>query len=194
VARDRAARPEAKALRLFVAVDVSEEAKRAVATAVEPWRLSYPQGRWVPAENWHATLKFLGRTWPRLVSWVEETIATVAASHVSTTARMSGLGAFPSPARARVLWAGFDEPANTLQAVAADLDAALAAEFRAEVRPFHPHLTVARSNPPLRLPERYTSTPLTSDDFAIDRLILYRSHLQRPAPRYEPLRVFPLGA
>ena len=27
----------------------------------------------------------------------------------------------------------------------------------------------------------------------VDRLVIYRSHLQRPAPRYEPLDEFPLG-
>src|SRR6266516_1170716 len=70
VARDRATRPEAKPQRLFVAVEVSEQAKRAVADAIEPWRQAFPQGRWVHAENWHVTMKFLGRTWPRLVGWV----------------------------------------------------------------------------------------------------------------------------
>lgn len=193
MARDRATRPEAKPQRLFVAVEVSEQAKRAVAHAIEPWRQAFPQGRWVPAENWHVTMKFLGSTWPRLVSWVEEAVAAVAAFHPPATARIRGLGAFPTLSRARVLWAGVDEPANTLSAIVADLDLALEAEFRAESRPFHAHLTVARSQPPLALPEPFAATALGSDPFTIDRLVLFRSHLQRPAPRYEPLGAFPLG-
>ena len=193
MARDRAARPEARPLRLFVAVEVPEDATRAVATAVEPWRLSSPQARWVPAKNWHVTLKFLGNTLPRLVGWVEETVAAVASSHPPTNARVHGLGAFPSPGRARVLWAGIDEPAGVLVSIAAGLEAALGAEFPTETRPFHPHLTVARSDPPLRLPEAYAVTPIVSEPFPIDRLVLYRSHLQRPAPRYEPLGRFPFG-
>jgi 2'-5' RNA ligase len=88
-------------MRLFVAVEVPEDAKRAVATAVEPWRLSFPQARWVPAENWHVTLKFLGSTWPRLVGWVEETVTAAAGSHVPTTARVRGLGALCRTASSR---------------------------------------------------------------------------------------------
>ena len=180
-------------MRLFVTVEVPEDAKGAVATAVEPWRLSFPQARWVPAGSWHVTLKFLGSTWPRLVSWVEETVAAVAASHPSTNARVHGLGAFPSPGRARVLWAGIDEPSRVLASIAAGLEARLATEFPAETRPFHPHLTIARSQPPLDLPGSFAATSLESEPFAIDHLILYRSHLRRPAPRYEPLGRFPLG-
>jgi 2'-5' RNA ligase len=192
LAGDPVARPEAKPLRLFVAVDVPEDVKRAVAVAVEPWRTAYPEARWVPAENWHVTLKFLGNTMPQLVAWVEETVAAVASSHVPVTARIGGLGAFPTPRRGRILWAGIDDPTNALGSITAGLEAALAAEFPAETRPFHPHLTVARSQPPLHLPEPFVATPLLSEPFAIDRLVLYRSRLQRPAPRYEPIGRFPL--
>ena len=38
MARDRAKRPEAKALRLFVAFEIPEEVRRKLADAVEPLR------------------------------------------------------------------------------------------------------------------------------------------------------------
>ena len=66
MARDRSARPEAKPLRLFVAIEVPDGAKDAVARAFAPWREAHPRARWTPRENQHVTLKFLGRTWPRL--------------------------------------------------------------------------------------------------------------------------------
>jgi len=34
---------------------------------------------------------------------------------------------------------------------------------------------------------------VASEPFPVEALTLYRSHLQRPAARYEPLRSFPLG-
>lgn len=193
MARDRASRPEAPPLRLFVAVDVPEDAKRAVARAIEPWRAAFPRARWAPPENWHVTLKFLGPTWPRLVSWVEEVVGAVAAGHEPVRARVMGLGAFPSAGRARVAWAGLEDPASALTAIASGLEAALAREFRAELRAFRPHITVARSEPPLRLPETFAETALATEPFTIDRLVLYRSHVRRPAPRYEPVGTFPLG-
>jgi RNA 2',3'-cyclic 3'-phosphodiesterase len=66
-------------------------------------------------------------------------------------------------------------------------------EFPAEKRPFHPHLTVARSDPPLKLPVGYSGTELDSKEWDVDHVVLFRSHLGRPAPRYEALSRFALG-
>lgn len=160
---------------------------------LDPWRAEFPQARWVPVGNWHVTLKFLGAVWPRLHEWVLGAVEAVAGSHLPVKARLHGLGAFPATGRARVLWAGLDDPAGGLGSIATALDAALAKEFRAEMRAFHPHLTVARSEPPIGLPPEYAATPLLSDDFSIDRLVVFQSHLRRPAPRYEPIAAFPLN-
>ncbi len=193
MARDRAARPEAKPVRLFVAAEVPEAAKRVVELAMAPIREEFPRARWAPVENWHVTLKFLGATEPRLVPWVHETVATVAAAHEAVPTRLAGLGSFPSPGRTRVLWAGLADPQERLGAIASSLEEALAAEFRPEVRAFTPHLTVARSDPPLRLDPAALATPVDPAAFTIERLVLFRSHLRRPAPRYEALEAFPLG-
>ena len=117
----------------------------------------------------------------------------IAAAHPSVALSVRGLGAFPSPGRARVLWAGLDDPGDRLAGLVADLESGLAEEFRAELRRFHPHLTVARAEPPLRLPEAYAETPLASEPFVADRVVLYRSHLEGRVTRYEPLRTFSLG-
>ena len=193
MARDRASRPEAASRRLFVAVEIPEEVKLIVDQTIQPWRLAFPRARWVPTENWHVTLRFLGATWPRLHEWILGAVEGVAGSHVAVKVRLHGLGAFPSVGRARVVWVGVDDRAGELGSIAADLNTALADEFRAEMRAFHPHLTVARSEPPLGLPQEYGATPLFTEEFWIDRLVVFQSHLRRPAPRYEPIAVFPLS-
>jgi RNA 2',3'-cyclic 3'-phosphodiesterase len=190
--RDRAARPEAKPLRLFVAIEIPEDAKAVVEEAFSPWREAFPKARWVPRENLHVTLKFLGRTWPRLTDWVPEQVEAAAADATRFAARLHGVGSFPSAKRGRALWAGFDE-IDPIAALAADIEASLVDEFPLEKRPFHPHLTVARSDPPLRLPAAYLDTELVSDAWEVDRVVLFRSHLRRPAPLYEPLASFRLG-
>jgi 2'-5' RNA ligase len=179
--------------RLFLAVEVPLPVVEVVSAAVRPWRESFPTARWIPPENWHVTLKFLGRTAARLTPWIGETVGAIAGAHPSATLRVHGLGAFPSTQRARVLWAGIDDPASVLTELVTDLETGLAEAFRPEVRRFHPHLTVARSEPPLRLPEPYDGTALESESFVVDRLVLFRSHLQgRRSPKYEPLRTFAL--
>lgn len=196
MARDRAARPEAEAVRLFVAVNLSEEAAAAVERAVDPWRERLPRGRWVPRENWHVTLKFLGGTYPRLRAWVGEGVGEVAAGATPFELRVAGLGVFPGPSRARVLWAGLDDPEGRLAATGARLDGRLAREFRAEKRAYTPHLTVARFNPPVPMREHadaLEATRIEAEPFEVDRLVLYRSHLSPRGARYEPLAEFVLG-
>jgi 2'-5' RNA ligase len=89
-----------------------------------------------------------------------------------------------------VLWAGLDDPDGRMAALAADLDETLAREFEREKRAFTAHLTVARFEPAVALDD--LGTDLRSEAFTVDHVVLFRSHLQRPAPVYEALRRFPL--
>ena len=193
MARKRSARPEARPIRLFVAVETPEEGKRAVARALGGWRDRFPKARWVPEENWHVTVKFVGWTYPRLLDWVRERVSTAAAGSAPFETRLTELGAFPSPRRARVLWAGLDDRAGAMAELALAMDASMAKEFKPEVRAFRPHLTVARSDPPLVMPDGFAGTAIEPVAFRVDHVTMFRSHLQRPAPRYEPLATFPLG-
>jgi len=192
MARDRASRPEARPLRLFVAFDVPEAVLDAVEGAEAAFRELHPRARWVPRQNRHVTLKFLGSTWPRLVGWVQGAVGEVAARSEPVPSRLTGLGAFPNARRARVLWAGLEDPEGRLAALAASLDEALGREFAPEKRGFTAHLTIARFEPPAAL-EGLDAAALAGDRFLVDRIVLYRSHLRRPAPVYEPLEVFGLG-
>ncbi|MFN8233569.1 MAG: RNA 2',3'-cyclic phosphodiesterase [Actinomycetota bacterium] len=191
--RDRAAIPEAKPARLFVAVEIPDGARRVVERAVAPIRSAFPRARWAPAGSWHVTMRFLGSTPPRLVPWVAETVSGVAAAHATAPTRLTSLGSFPSPGRTRVLWVGLEDARGRLAAIAGSLDEALAAEVPREERAFTAHLTVARSDPPLRLDPALLATPIEATPFTVERLVLFRSHLRSPAPRYEPLGTFPLS-
>jgi RNA 2',3'-cyclic 3'-phosphodiesterase len=193
MARDRAARPEAKPIRLFVAVEVPDPVKDSVEVAFRPWREEFPKARWAPRENWHLTLKFLGRTWPRLADWVPQRVEAAVRDVEPFRMRITGVGGFPSPAKARVLWAGLDDEDGRASGLAARIEGGLLEEFPAEKRAFHPHLTVARSDPPVKLPPEFAETPLVTEEWDVDHVVLFRSHLRRPAPLYEPLARFPLG-
>lgn len=193
MARDRASRPEARPLRLFVAIDLPEDVRALVEDGVAPLRERFPRARWVPTRNQHVTLKFLGATWPRLVDDVVQAIGDVAAAHAPFETRVAELGAFPSPRRARVLWVGLEDQAGRLAAIASGLDHALAEHFAPEKRGFTPHLTVARFDPPVGLEDGLADAGVESRPFPVEWLVLYRSHLQRPAPVYEAMATFPIG-
>jgi len=129
VARDRASRPEAKPLRLFVAVDVPRAVKDALAEAAAQFRDRIPGARWTRSDGWHVTLKFLGTTWPRLVDPVRRAVTESAARAAPFETRLTEFGVFPSRRRARVVWVGLSDPEGRCAALAASLDDALAEDF-----------------------------------------------------------------
>ncbi|TMK86188.1 MAG: RNA 2',3'-cyclic phosphodiesterase [Actinobacteria bacterium] len=196
MARDRAARPEAKPLRLFVAVDIPEAAKRRVAEVVSAFKERIPAARWTRPEGWHVTLKFLGSTWPRLFEEVRHAVAQSAASGAPFQTSLTGVGVFPSPGRARVVWVGLADPEGRFAPMVKVLDRQLAEHFVPEKRAFTPHLTVARLNPPQDIRDAapdLVGTPVGSEPFRVDRLVLYRSHLSPAGARYEPISEAPLA-
>jgi len=193
MARDRSSRPEAKPHRLFLAVEIPERAQDAVDAAILPWREALPMARWAPRVNRHVTLKFLGPTWPRLVGFVEAAAAEAAARSGAFDLRLAGVGRFPERGKARVLWVRVHDDGGALAGLAAALDAALAREFAPETRPFSAHLTVARSNPALAVPDTWTDTPVEAVGWRVEALTLFESHLQRPHARYESRRKFQVG-
>ena len=192
--RDRASRPEARDRRLFVAVDVPRDIRAGLVTRLEPLRASHPELRWVPEENWHITIKFLGAVSPRLVEGVRRSVATVAASEAAFSSRATGAGAFPSARRARVLWIGLGDAEGRFASLARALDLSLAGVVKPEERAFTAHLTVARAKASVELAEDVTAIEdIRSSAFAVERIVLYRSHLRRPAPVYEAVESHPLS-
>jgi len=179
---------------LFVAVDVPDDVRQRLADAAAGWRDAVPGARWVPPGNWHVTLKFLGSVWPRLHDWVVAEVGGAAAEVEPFETRLAEVGAFPSSRKARVLWAGLDDVSGGFQALASALDRRLEREFPSEKRPYTAHLTVARLKQQVAIPPEVLAASVGSEQFPVDRLVLYRSYLQRPAARYEPLGRFPMGS
>jgi hypothetical protein len=192
--RDARAEPDGEAgLRLFLAVDVPQSVVLAVTAAIEPWRTSFSNVRWVPPPaNWHITLKFLGATAPDRVPWLEETVGDIVSSHRPASVEVHGLGAFPSVERARILWAGVDDTDGGLDALVTDLRRGWR---RSSARRCGGSTRISRS--PGRSP-RSISAHLRGHG-ARDRTVLDpdRDPLPEPVARgattYEPLRSFPLA-
>jgi len=170
--------------------------KAELGRRVAPFRERIPGARWTRGDGWHVTLKFLGATWPRLMDAVREALAAAAGRHRPFESRLTEVGVFPSPGRARVVWAGLADPDGVFGAIAETLNEVLDEHFEPEKRAFTPHLTLARLNPPRDIREfapDLVGTNVASDLFGVERLVLYRSHLSPQGARYEPMEAYPLG-
>lgn len=134
-------------MRLFVAAELPAGHRAALADVCERGRSGGV--RWVPAENVHLTLKFLGEVDGEKVAKIEEALAAVAAGAEPFTLSLSDCGCFPNSRAPRVLWVGLGEGAEAAAALAAAVDRALEPlGFPREKRPFKAHLTIGRAKDP----------------------------------------------
>ncbi|HEY6839557.1 MAG TPA: RNA 2',3'-cyclic phosphodiesterase [Geobacteraceae bacterium] len=124
--------------RLFVAIDLPQETKESVRAICH----GLPEARWVPQEQLHLTLRFIGDADSRLFAAIKACLLEVKGESFSLT--LAGIGHFPPGKRARVLWVGM-ERCETLLKLAQDVECALvSAGLPREERPFSPHITLAR--------------------------------------------------
>lgn len=150
-------------------------------------------GKPAPPENWHITLRFLGRVGEVTL---ERLLAELDQSDLGAPfkLRLGGLGAFPRPARATVLWVGLDGDVERLVEVAtmAD-DAAMAAGVEPEDRPFHSHLTLSRIRPQLDVRGLVATTDDIGGSWTVEEVVVFESDLSGPGPaRYLPIERFRL--
>lgn len=139
-------------MRLFVALEVSAAVRENLAALLKALGAVSPQTRWVRPENLHVTLKFIGEVPETKLGDIRSALAGVR-SEQSVTVDFRGLGFFPNEKHPRVFWAGIVASPN-LKTLAADIDRATEKPgIPREQRPFSPHLTLARFEPP-RLPEK----------------------------------------
>lgn len=149
--------------------------------------------RWVAAGSIHLTLKFLGDVDPGQVAAIGERIQAAASGYAPFEVALTELGAFPSPRRPRVLWAGLRAPAalaSLQQALEAQLESL---GFEPEARPFTPHLTLARARREADarqlagVASALAAEPLRPVSAHLQELTLFRSQLDPGGAVYNPL-------
>ena len=176
--------------RLFVAVDLPETVRERLVDLCG----GVPGARWVPPEQFHLTLSFLGDVDGGLGKDVEEALATVSAPAFELILR--GVGHFPPRGEPRVLWVGFraSEPLMALQRVVERVLAQAGCEL--ERRKFHPHVTLARlKEAPARRVVEWLGTfgGFESASFQVSEVLLYSSLLGHAGATHRVERTYPLG-
>jgi RNA 2',3'-cyclic 3'-phosphodiesterase len=179
--RDAVARTE----RLFVAVPLTERARAELVARLAPL-----PGRAVLPQNWHFTLRFLGDTEkPMRDALVGSLRATKLGP--SFTIQFDELGAFPRARRARIIWLGVSDGAQTLVSLAEKVErAARSAGFPADQRSFKPHLTLSRIEPTKSVVELLAEQAPLMVAMPVTEVRLVRSELGSGPAKYETLEQF----
>ncbi len=188
------------ALRTFIAADIPLPLQHALQNHVDPLRRIIGDAvRWVPVKNIHLTLKFIGEVSPASVENLTRLLHSTAAACPAFEISIGGLGSFPNPKRARVLWVGIQAPAE-LEALQRGIEAACTRlGYEADMRPFSPHLTIGRVRERLSPADqqkiRQALEEFTIDSLGtarVDSIHLYKSDLKPGGSVYTKLFSAPL--
>ena len=187
-------------LRAFIALDIPANLRQRVGQTTAALRQEIgPLVRWVPVENMHLTLKFLGDIAPSNVDMLSQMLRAEADMFSCFDFHLGGLGSFPSLKRPRVLYIGIQAPA-TLEALQRGIDAATRRlGYESEDRGYSPHLTIGRlrqnatATDQQTIRRRIEQTMIDSLGTArVDSVHLYRSDLQPSGSVYTRLFTAPL--
>jgi 2'-5' RNA ligase len=178
-------------LRTFLAFETGDDLRARLQSLGREVAAGSPGLRLVRPEGIHLTLRFLGAATPERLEELSRRVGRSAAECPGGEAEVEGLGLFPPRGDPRVLWIGLGLPASVLELQRACEDAAVAAGFPREARPFRPHLTLGRWRDRARRP---TLPPAVGGRLALRELCLFRSELLAGGARYTPLVRFPLKA
>ena len=181
-------------MRLFVAFDLPNAVRNALATLAQRLRPECRAARWVRAESLHLTLKFLGETDPQKLPEIRAALAAIRfAQPVAMDFRV--LGFFPNEFKPRILWCGVQATPNLAELAAAVEEALEPLGFARETRAYSPHLTLARLEPNDALENLLPAAgALKSYDFGAAReseFHLFESVLKPSGAQYSKLAAFP---
>lgn len=133
-------------LRAFIAIDLPQPIQEAIEKQTSRLRQAAGDGlvRWIPPQNIHLTLKFLGNIAASHMDFLKQLLHQSADSHQPFDVQIGGIGSFPNSKLPRVLWAGVHAPAD-LASLQKNIEAGAARlGYEKEARPFSPHLTLGR--------------------------------------------------
>jgi 2'-5' RNA ligase len=133
-------------VRSFVAVPLPEKIQASIFAAAQELARELPDVKWSrKVENLHITVKFLGPVEETKLTALAGALAEALAPVPRFQLGLRGMGAFPSPRKANVVFAGVEDASRGLASVAAAVEGVGERfGFSREQRAFTGHVTVGR--------------------------------------------------
>lgn len=170
-------------IRLFVALALPAELKAQLAMLSG----GIPGAKWVPPENYHLTLRFIGEVESWRAQEVDHGLAAIRARPFELSLR--GVGTFEKGGRISALWVGV-EKTESLAFLQSKVETALQrVGLEPERRRFAPHVTLARTD--RAAPEKLVTWVQAHNLFRappvlVESFTLYSSRLGKEQAVYVP--------
>lgn len=177
-------------MRLFVALDLPWEIKE----QLRDLSFNLNGARWVPTDNFHLTLRFIGEATRLQAEEIDLALATLRGR--SFIFSLCGLGWFEKAGRVSALWAGVERN-EQLAKLQSKVETALhRIGLPPDRRRFTPHVTLARMDVPVtpqltgfvQANNLYRSAPIHAGN-----VTLFSSFLGKDQPTYTPEAEYALG-
>lgn len=179
-------------MRVFTAIEIPTDVKSEIEKHITELRMERSDRniRWVKTAKMHLTLRFLAEASPEDVGTLISAMDKVAETTEPFMINHEGTGAFPSAAKARVLWIGLGE-SKDLHSMKDRIDRRAAdAGIPPESRLFRPHLTIARIRPPFGRSEivrEHLEKDFGPAAVEVSKIVLFESSLESTGPVYSVL-------
>lgn len=157
-----------------MAVDLPDEIKK------DLYSICYgvPGAKWVPKEQLHLTVRFIGEVDGGVFADVKDALADIRMDAFDM--KLKGLGCFPPRKAPRVLWVGV-EPKDSVTMLRNRVESTLVKlGLEPEHRKFSPHITIARlKDTPISKVTRFLEGNglFATDVFSVSEFHLYSSVL-----------------
>jgi 2'-5' RNA ligase len=190
--------PPGRRHRIFIAAELDPSLRQRIVDLEGRIQQAGAGLRWIPSENLHFTVRFMGEISPAQLAQVKLATRAVAAAVQPFRLTLHGVGAFPSLARPQVVWVGVREGSEELADLSGRLDAALARHhFPREDRPYVAHLTLTRVRhrrlwgDVVRALSGFREVAV--GDQQVGTVTVMESHLNPRGARYTRVEEVPLG-
>ncbi|GAS80083.1 RNA 2',3'-cyclic phosphodiesterase [Paenibacillus amylolyticus] len=191
--QDHASRRE----RLFVAIRLPVAVQQSLQMDARLVQNKLDFRKWTDHRDFHITLQFLGDTFVSDIGHLRKALRSAAAGFQAFELQLSGWGTFGLEEAPKVLWKGVSGEVNPLLTLQKEIVKATSTlGYEAELRPFAPHITIARKflgqlpgneNKGVSgvLPEHSTG----ANSWMVEDVVLYVTRLGQ-SPMYEVVDTF----
>lgn len=182
--------------RLFIAIKLTPDKNLLKTYFFLQNALQHDKIRWVPPDNLHVTLKFLGNTPIEKISTISEVITSSVTSFKPLNVEFVNCGIFGSSYKPRVIWFGIRKHEELKKLGLTIIDNLNDAGFAKDRQNFVPHLTIGRITKimdKLMFNEAINKVKnVHHQETIIDKVILFESVLTSKSPTYNEIKSFPL--
>ena len=176
---------EGRNVRLFIGIKLTNQIQGLLGNLQEELGEELVEVRWVPIENLHITLKFLGNCDQGKVQGIAKVMDGLR-EYLPYHVRIGGVGGFPSQGSARIIWVGVDDPRDVTREIYRRCEnGCMKLGFEKEKRNYHPHITIGRSRRrTVRLPWSGLREGEEGVLHTVGGITLFRSELETTGAKY----------